>query len=108
VAWAQPYLASLDNEENGNCVAKLALMADPAIQSLFERGDVACKQLLNIARLICICTAKEAKARPSIRQVLALLYEIRHIKLESENTTNLGGHSVSSEIPSYQKPPRFR
>jgi transcription initiation factor IIE alpha subunit len=53
-----------------------------------------------------MCTAKEAKARPSIRQVLALLYENRHIKLESE-IANLGSHLVSSDILSYPKPPRL-
>ena len=108
VAWAQPYLASLD-DKNGNDIAKLALMIDPTLQSLIDRNDmVACKQLLNVARLIRMCTAKEAKARPSIRQVLAFLYDRfdlnyvnHHVKLDT-GITNID-EILASDVSSHHR-----
>ena len=111
VAWAQPYLASID-DNNVNGTAKLALMVDPSLQSLFERTDVvACKQLRNMARLIHMCTAKEAKARPSIRQVLAFLYDRFELncnhndnKLES-CVANIEEISITSDLTTHHQMP---
>ncbi|MCO5553733.1 hypothetical protein L7F22_007259 [Adiantum nelumboides] len=64
VAWAQPYLSTSD------ATARLTLLVDPALHSNYDA-----EELRSLARLVRMCTHKEAKSRPSIRHVLAFLYE---------------------------------
>lgn len=61
VAWAQPYLA-VDS--------KLVLMVDPELEDNFDP-----EELRSMAKLVKMCTDKEGKQRPTIRQVLSFLYE---------------------------------
>ncbi|KAH7443223.1 hypothetical protein KP509_02G026400 [Ceratopteris richardii] len=64
VAWAQPYLSNSDTN------SRLVFLVDPALNSSYNT-----EELRSFARLVRMCTHKEAKSRPSIRQVLAFLYE---------------------------------
>lgn len=65
VAWAQPYFSSSDSSTD-----KLALLVDPALHMSYDA-----EELRSLARLVRMCTHKESKSRPSIRHVLAFLYE---------------------------------
>ncbi|KAK4747813.1 hypothetical protein SAY87_014399 [Trapa incisa] len=61
VEWSRPYMA-LDS--------RIIELADPAIQESIDFGQL--KAILNIVQW---CTKHEGRARPSIKQVLRLLYE---------------------------------
>lgn len=82
VAWSQPYLAS---------DAKVALMVDPALEESYEP-----EEMRSLARLVRMCTHKEAKARPTIRQVLAFLYD-RLDTSASATAKRSGGAAAATE-----------
>ena len=68
VSWAQPYFAT---------DAKKMLMVDPELEDNYDPDE-----LRNLIKLLKMCTQKESKMRPNIRQVLSFLYE----KLDKDGT----------------------
>ncbi|KAI5056477.1 hypothetical protein GOP47_0028295 [Adiantum capillus-veneris] len=85
VAWAQPYLSTSDSS------ARLALLVDPALHSNYDA-----EELRSLARLVRMCTHKEAKSRPSVRQVLAFLYE--RLDRSSDAALPLSRHSIGTGV----------
>eukprot|EP00250_Pteridium_aquilinum_P016472 c23119_g1_i2 orf=327-1820(-) len=61
VSWSQPYLAT---------DAKVPLMVDPDLEDNYDP-----EELRSLVKLLKMCTQKEGKSRPTIRQVLSFLYE---------------------------------
>lgn len=61
VSWAQPYLAT---------EAKVLLMVDPDLEDNYNL-----EELRSLVKLVKMCTQKEGKMRPTIRQVLSFLYD---------------------------------
>lgn len=68
VSWSQPYLAT---------DTKVPLMVDPDLEDNYDP-----EELRSLVKLVKMCTQKEGKARPTIRQVLSFLYE----KLDKEGS----------------------
>lgn len=61
VSWSQPYLAT---------DTKVPLMVDPDLEDNYDP-----EELQSLVKLVKMCTHKEGKTRPTIRQVLSFLYE---------------------------------
>lgn len=87
VEWSQEFMAT---------DSKLPELVDPRIADSFDL-----EQLQVVVRVILWCTAREGRARPSIRQVLRLLHErldpLQAIEEEEGNTRMVGKGKVNRE-----------
>ncbi|KAH7314757.1 hypothetical protein KP509_21G019000 [Ceratopteris richardii] len=85
VSWSQPYLAT---------DSKVPLMVDPDLESNYDS-----EELKSLVKLVKMCTQKEGKSRPNIRQVLSFLYERLDRDASNAMPKSMLGNTPSGAFP---------